>query len=183
MGFNQYFKVRNSLIKDPRFTTHGFWTLIVLLSHEREGQCWPSIATIAQEARISKTSVKKSLKELEALKILHRKRRFEQGSRELKSNLYILDPSVLCGAPEDLSRASSDQHVGRRVTICRAPGDQELYLVNKNKEELHEEANNQVQTKPGLAASNEFPLQEGLAKILSELQAASKEYSSRYANE
>ncbi len=64
------------------------WALITFV--DREGRCWPSHATLAARAGVSKSTVKATVGELMALGHLSKTHRQLAGTVEADSNLYVV---------------------------------------------------------------------------------------------
>lgn len=64
--------------------------LLVLADHANDnGECWPSIATIARKASMSATSVKRNLADLEKTGLIRRERR-KRSDGSWTSSRYFL---------------------------------------------------------------------------------------------
>lgn len=90
--------------------------LMVLARHDGPNGIFPSRATIARKAGLSLSMVKRVLNELEAMGLIRRHARFEEGSRENTTSLYFLTlpaPQVGPAVPQVGHEAT---HVGHDVT-------------------------------------------------------------------
>lgn len=77
------------LVESSDVPLHDYAVLIVLMKHARStGQCHPGFATIAAQARVSRDTVMRSIKSLEALGLIETQRR-RVGTKNLP-NLYTL---------------------------------------------------------------------------------------------
>jgi DNA-binding transcriptional regulator YhcF (GntR family) len=66
------------------------WVLAQLWDHKnREGKCWPSVATLARESCLSRSSVFKALEELERKGFVQKRQRKGEG-KILDSNEYLV---------------------------------------------------------------------------------------------
>lgn len=99
--------------------TLSVFVALMRRANRKEGMtCYPSIATIATEAGVSRTSVKVALRELEEAGVLRIEQRVSDEG-DLTSNLYtILRPS--CGdqgmSQDDRGGSQDDRRVGRETT-------------------------------------------------------------------
>ena len=56
---------------------------------DRDGKCFPSITTIAADLKISRSTVKRALSDLEKAQYIRRERRFRQSGGK-SSNMYFV---------------------------------------------------------------------------------------------
>jgi DNA-binding MarR family transcriptional regulator len=83
---NGFTKVPNLFLMRQDIGTYEKMIMIILKKHKMYNPtCWPSMKTIAEEARCSETTVKKTIKSLKNKKLL-----FISKERGIKSNVYII---------------------------------------------------------------------------------------------
>lgn len=81
--------VPNWAIEHSDLTLHELAVYIVLLKHrDQEGKCWPGFATIADQARVSRDTVKRTTKSLESRGLIQIERR-KVGGKNLP-NVYTV---------------------------------------------------------------------------------------------
>lgn len=124
--------IPNWLIRDTSLSGNELLVYIALLNRANQyGIAWPSVATLAKEARISESSVHRTLKQLEQRGLVSRKRRkTPDGSNQ--SNMYHVtlfrDPPL--NAPwyhGDTRGVSRRQLRGVTVTEEEEPYEEEPY--------------------------------------------------------
>ncbi|MGZ0711119.1 helix-turn-helix domain-containing protein (plasmid) [Coraliomargarita sp. W4R53] len=77
------------LVESSTISLHDYAVLIVLMKHaRRSGECYPGFATIAAQGRMSRDSVKRSIRSLESLGLIEIERR-RVGTKNLP-NRYTL---------------------------------------------------------------------------------------------
>ena len=133
----QFTRVPNRVLLAPDLSVNAKLVYAVLASHVSNGgtTCWPGRATIAREANLSTSSVKRAIKELRAADVLTWTTRARQGSLESDSNLYSLplQGDLAGGVTENPPRFTGDRPVGSQGTDGRVTGTQELDLMNQTK--------------------------------------------------
>ncbi|WP_084515701.1 helix-turn-helix domain-containing protein [Microbacterium luticocti] len=105
------------LVESTALPLHDYAVLIVLMKHARtSGQCHPGFATISAQARVSRDTVMRSLRSLEARGLISIERR-RVGAKNLP-NLYTLhvEPGLVVADSDH-----QDDDAARRVV---APSDQ-----------------------------------------------------------
>lgn len=117
------------MVRDTsRISKHALLVYVALAHRVDEfGEAYPSIATIATEARCSRTSAKAALDELQALGILTR-RRTQRDDGGWGHNVYRVSVGMRAG---QTSRPSVNQRpgVGQQATDTRSTGDHEVHPV------------------------------------------------------
>ena len=87
----------------PRIGAHGIAVYAALAMHASEDTqaCWPSIKRLAMLVKLSRATVKRTLRTLEAEGLVHRQAR-QDAEGDPTSNLYTLtDPAVRMLSPQD----------------------------------------------------------------------------------
>lgn len=117
------------LVESSAVSLHDYAVLIVLMKHARtSGQCHPGFATIAKQARVSRDTVKRSLRSLEERGLISIERR-RVGTKNLP-NLYTLhvEPDRV-GADSTHSDRSDPRRVGADSTQVGADSTQGWVLT------------------------------------------------------
>lgn len=112
------------LVESSAISLHDYAVLIVLMKHGRTGECRPGFATIGREARVSRDTVKRSLRSLEARGLIEIKRR-RVGTKNLP-NLYTLhvEPSRVGAHSTHPEHARTSNGVGADGTQVGAHSTQ-----------------------------------------------------------
>lgn len=59
---------------------------------DRDGKCFPAITTIAADLKISKSTVKRALSDLEKTQYIRRERRFRQSGGNSSKMYFVMRP-------------------------------------------------------------------------------------------
>src|SRR5215471_7709569 len=96
----------------PQIGAYGIAVYVALATHASHDTqaCWPSIQLLARETRLSRTTVKTTLRRLEALGLVHTQAR-RDGEGDPTSNLYTLtDPTVRMLPSQDSQEEGGSSH-------------------------------------------------------------------------
>lgn len=126
-----------------------------------EGQCWPSVRTIAVKCCISERTVQRVMKEFKAMGLLLSESRQTSSGRQT-SNCYFLNVNCY---PDKLSpshaicRGEGDKGVAPGVTeLCHPPGDTAVSPL-----EPPYEPTNEPQQQPATEKAKSLELPQGLS--------------------
>jgi DNA-binding MarR family transcriptional regulator len=75
-------------LKQPVKTTEKLLLLVIANYADEKGHAWPSVETLARDTGMSRTTVKRTMKKLEATGFIRRQKRIKNQSQT--SNLYAL---------------------------------------------------------------------------------------------
>lgn len=118
------------LVESSTISLHDYAVLIVLMKHARStGQCHPGFATIASQARVSRDTVKRSIRSLEARGLISIERR-RVGSKNLP-NRYTLhvEPDRVGADSTHPEHAQPPSGVGAHSAQVGADGTQGWVLT------------------------------------------------------
>lgn len=90
---NNFTKIKNKLIVSD-MSDSKFRILCYLIARSKDGQCFPSIRTIANDLNKGKGTVSRVLDELVEEKILTKENRF-LGTGKKTSNLYVINENYI----------------------------------------------------------------------------------------
>lgn len=128
------------MVRDTaRISKHALLVYVALAHRVDEfGEAWPSIATLAMEARCSRTSAKAALDELEKLEILSR-RRTQRDDGGWGHNVYRVSVGMRSG---QLVRPTVSRRpgVGQQATDTRSTGGHEVHPVEVHPVEVEGDA-------------------------------------------
>lgn len=113
------------LVESTALPLHDYAVLIVLMKHARtSGQCHPGFATISAQARVSRDTVMRSLRSLEARGLISIERR-RVGTKNLP-NLYTLhvEPGRVVADSDHPASSTTSRGVGAHSDQVVAHGDQ-----------------------------------------------------------
>lgn len=112
-----FFIAQDAPFDDERVDRAALLVHVVLCKYAHgKYECWPSMSTIAKDARCGRATVKRALKKLVQLGYI-RKRRRASDSGDPSSNLYILQTIVRgVGSPQTPPRVTADPRVGSPET-------------------------------------------------------------------
>jgi hypothetical protein len=135
-----YARIDDRLTDDygPRLGAYAIAVYVCLAGHANpEGECHPSVRRIGQRLRLCDNTVKKSIRELVAAKLVRVTARQEDGLSRANSYQLLLWAG---GSPHDpgghhmTDRGSPhDQIGGHHMTDRGSPHDPELYTLNKTR--------------------------------------------------
>jgi hypothetical protein len=90
-------------------TPHRFVLLALADRADDEGYCWPGIANIMDKTDLSRSSVKRSIRHLEASNLLQRAPRFTiDGDRD--SNMYQINVELLLKMARPRTQPGMSEH-------------------------------------------------------------------------
>ncbi len=92
--------IENVLIEDERISKHALIVCIVLCYHaDKNAKCFPGLKRIAGEARCSRSTAQKAIKELIKFGYIAKQTRRENGSKEYTSCIYTIIGIPSSGTP------------------------------------------------------------------------------------
>ena len=121
--------IENVLIEDERISKHALIVCIVLCYHaDKNAKCFPGLKRIAGEARCSRSTAQKAIKELIKFGYIAKQTRRENGSKEYTSCIYTIIGIPSSGTPIPSSGIgyTAQNHTGI------PPGGTELYSLKPN---------------------------------------------------
>lgn len=90
---SNFTKIKNELIVS-RLSDSTFRVLCYLIARSKDGQCFPSVRTIAKDLSKGKGTISRALEELKEQKVLLIENRF-LGTGKKTSNLYTINEEYL----------------------------------------------------------------------------------------
>jgi len=129
MAVEGFAAVPNWLLRDESVSGLALAVYTALASHTGPGGIHPSQATIARESRLSESSVRRALVELEGLGVVERVRRKSEVGRA--TNGYVLHPHGRLGADEVPVTVTATPEVTVTVTGGSGQGVQSRPLIEE----------------------------------------------------
>ena len=139
---------------EGKLSVYGVCVALWLAKYARQkNECYPSLDTLVRDLRVSRTSVYKGLKELEAAGLLRTRKRRGRGGNHNVYELHFWEPLNTPDTPDKMSpltknRANvcnSDVQTSATKTFQRPPGGREVYEVEeqamKHTEQVKQDAN------------------------------------------
>lgn len=118
------------LVESSAISLHDYAVLIVLMKHARStGQCHPGFATIAAQARVSRDTVKRSIRSLESRGLISIERR-RVGTKNLPNRYTMhVEPSRVGAGSTHPEHVPTPSEVGAHSTEVGADGTQGWVLT------------------------------------------------------
>ena len=160
---NGFTIIEDRAILDERLGKETLLVYIALCMHSNKAQvCWPSLSTIAKEARCARSTVQRCLKELVDLGYIEKETRKKKGDKEHDSSLYtVLGPSEEEKPDKEGKEGGGIPSHGTPYTAPRyrgvPPSGKELYPVELDSLNQKEGAADAARTEEPVTPVSEKP--------------------------